>query len=236
MEEITSRKSDHIRLCLEKSIVSDYNYWDDIKVFGEDIPDFSFDEIDTSCLIFGKRLKAPIIISAITGGFEQADVINQRLAITAERYGIGLGVGSQRCALENSACAPSFNIGAPQIVQPESELVCSGFWKKSVEGVTACPLILKETGSGLSRKTAEKAHAAGFIGFDTGGLSGTSFPTVEYYRAERVNSSLHMRLEKLLWDWGIPAPLAISECNHLGLPVIATGGIRNGLDITRSYS
>jgi isopentenyl-diphosphate delta-isomerase len=66
----------------------------------------------------GKSLKAPILISSMTGGTELAHLVNTRLATVAQRYGLAMGVGSQRIALEQPELAPTFAVRslAPDIL------------------------------------------------------------------------------------------------------------------------
>jgi isopentenyl-diphosphate delta-isomerase len=97
------------------------------------------------------------------------------------------------------------------------------------------PLIAKETGSGVSRKTAMNLRRAGVIGIDVGGLGGTSFSAVEVYRAKNKDDSLKERLGRTFWDWGIPTPVSVMEA-AVNLEVIATGGIRNGVDVARAVA
>jgi len=65
-----------------------------------------------------KSLKAPILISSMTGGTELAHLVNTRLATVAQRYGLAMGVGSQRIALEQPELAPTFAVRslAPDIL------------------------------------------------------------------------------------------------------------------------
>jgi isopentenyl-diphosphate delta-isomerase len=76
-------------------------------------------QIDTGLSLFGKRLAAPIRISSMTGGTEEAGEINQRLAEAAQEVGVAMGVGSQRAALENPRETPTFSIArkaAPDVL------------------------------------------------------------------------------------------------------------------------
>ncbi|MCK5309276.1 MAG: type 2 isopentenyl-diphosphate Delta-isomerase, partial [Thermoplasmata archaeon] len=79
-------------------------------------------------------LAAPIVISAITGGFDGAEKINRNLAEGAARAGVGLGLGSQRAAVEHNELAPTYecikdydvplvigNIGAPQLIEQKNK-------------------------------------------------------------------------------------------------------------------
>jgi isopentenyl-diphosphate delta-isomerase len=97
------------------------------------------------------------------------------------------------------------------------------------------PIIAKETGSGISRNTAQALRGIGVKGIDVGGLSGTSFSAVEVYRAMNKGDKLKGRLGKTFWDWGIPTPVSVVEAN-VGVEVIATGGIRNGVDVARALA
>ena len=72
-------------------------------------------------------------------------------------------------------------------------------------------------------------------GLDVGGLGGTSFAAVEYYRAKSAGDSTRVNIGKTFWDWGIPTPVAVVIAN-VGLPIIATGGLRTGLDVARALS
>jgi isopentenyl-diphosphate delta-isomerase len=74
------------------------------------LPEIDFDDIDVGVTFLGKRLSVPLLISCMTGGTEEAAVINRRLAAGAEREGVALGVGSQRKAFEDPALADSFRV------------------------------------------------------------------------------------------------------------------------------
>ncbi len=76
----------------------------------EALPELDLGEVDTSLTLFGKKLAAPILISSMTGGTEEAGEINQRLAEAAQECGVAMGVGSQRAALEHPEQIPTFAI------------------------------------------------------------------------------------------------------------------------------
>jgi len=257
-----------------------YNYWDDVQLIHGAFPSFDYDEINTESVLFGKKLSAPIIIAAITGGTEKSKEINRNLAIAAEKFQIGFGVGSQRAALKNQSIMDTYsiirdydiplvigNIGAPQLVnqkdaairdedietcmdminadliaihfnylqevtQIEGDLNARGVEENLRNLARKYPLIGKETGAGISNEVALKLKKIGMAGIDVGGAGGTSFAAVEYYRSQKKDDS-KAELGKLLWNWGIPTPVCISNA-QVGLPVIATGGIRNGLDVAKS--
>jgi isopentenyl-diphosphate delta-isomerase len=95
------------------------------------------------------------------------------------------------------------------------------------------PVIAKESGAGISYDVAKKLLKVNISGIDVGGLSGTSFSAIEYYRSKKMKDKIHERGGKTFWNWGIPTPTSIIEvvdATENKIPVIATGGIRNGLD------
>src|SRR2546430_16877972 len=93
----------------------------------------------------------------------------------------------------------------------------------------------KETGAGISRETAQKLKASGARAIDVGGLGGTSFSAVEHYRARKEAASLKERLGATFWNWGIPTPASILLAD-VGLPLVATGGVRSGLDVAKGIA
>ncbi len=117
---IDQRKSDHIKINLEKDVRSALTTGlEKYHFIHEALPELDLDRVDPSLSLFGKRLEAPILISSMTGGTEEAGEINQRLANAAQEMKIAMGVGSQRAALENPRETPTFSItrkAAPDIL------------------------------------------------------------------------------------------------------------------------
>jgi len=288
MNQIENRKDQHVKISLEKNISSHRNYWDDIKLIHNALPEINKDEIDLSIKLFEKKLGAPLIISAMTGGYTKAKKINENLAAAAEKYQIGMGVGSQRAALEKVSLKNTYsivkdydipirftNIGASQlvlwghkktlenarkmidmidahvfvvclnflqeIVQPEGEANAKGCYnaiKKLAEELDI-PLVIKESGAGISFDIAKRLSKIKIAGIDVGGAGGTSFSAIEYYRAKLINDEINARSAKTFWNWGIPTPtsiLEVGEATNWKIPIIATGGIRNGLDIAKALA
>ena len=104
------RKAEHIRLALEERMQFASHAFDRWVFDHEALPDLDFDTIDLSVDFIGKRLRAPLLLSCMTGGTEIAARINRNLAEAAESRGVALGVGSQRKALEDPARAASFEV------------------------------------------------------------------------------------------------------------------------------
>ncbi len=128
MRPIENRKADHIQICLEEAITPTMNHWDNVRLIHRALPEVDMDDIDTSIAIMGKRLEFPLIVTAITGGYDVAHKINGNIAEACARTGVGMGVGSQRAALEHGDDGSYAvvrehdvplvigNVGAPQLV------------------------------------------------------------------------------------------------------------------------
>ncbi len=134
--DIARRKDDHIEICLKKDVQVDHVHWDEVGLVHEAIPSTDMEDIDISAELLGKRLEAPIVISPMTGGGRRAREINEVLAKAASEYGLAMGVGSQRAALENGEHLDSYslmkeydiplvigNIGAPQFSSGGSDTI-----------------------------------------------------------------------------------------------------------------
>ena len=104
------RKAEHIRLALEERMQWASRAFEHVAFDHDALPDLDFDAIDLSVNFLGKRLRAPLLLSCMTGGTELAARINRNLAEAAESRGVALGVGSQRKALEDPSQAASFAV------------------------------------------------------------------------------------------------------------------------------
>ncbi|MEH2352361.1 type 2 isopentenyl-diphosphate Delta-isomerase [Nostoc sp.] len=107
-----NRKADHIRICLEEDVQSHQitNGLERYRFTHSCLPELNHNDIDISTTFLGKHLSAPLLISSMTGGTEQAAMINQRLAQVAQHYKIAMGVGSQRVAVEKPQVAETFAV------------------------------------------------------------------------------------------------------------------------------
>jgi len=124
---------------------------------------------------------------------------------------------------------------AMEIVQPGGDRdFSSGLEtiKRLVEELPI-PIIVKETGCGLSRGVASLVRAAGVQHVDVSGSGGTSWVAVEAHRAVDPGER---ELADELWDWGIPTAASLVQLQGLGLQVIATGGVRSGTDIAKAVA
>jgi isopentenyl-diphosphate delta-isomerase len=147
------RKSDHIRINLQ----NDVNFKDVSTGFERyrlihcALPGFNLEDVDTSTVLLGKQLAAPLFVSSMTGGTPEAQMINLHLAEAAQSAGIGMGVGSQRAAIEEPALADTYrvrhlapdilllaNLGAVQLNYGYGPDTC----RRAVEMIEADALIL----------------------------------------------------------------------------------------------
>ncbi|MGH9895227.1 MAG: alpha-hydroxy-acid oxidizing protein, partial [bacterium] len=115
-----SRKKEHLELCLDADSVSSAfgTGFDRYSFIHNALPELDIDEIDLSTTFLGKPLRAPLLISSMTGGFALARKVNRNLASAVQDLGLAMGVGSQRVALEEPRVAESFRVRdvAPDIL------------------------------------------------------------------------------------------------------------------------
>lgn len=284
-EETQRRKADHIRICLDENSQARKatTGFEDIHFIHKALPEINKQNIDPSTYFLNHKFSAPLVVGAITGGTAQAEKINATIAEAVEELQLGMGVGSQRAAIEDKSLMHTFaiarkkapnafliaNIGGVQLVhgysireakkaiemidadaiaihlnalqeaiQPEGQTNFEGILSKiaDIAGELDKPVVVKETGTGIAAEEAKKLEAAGVKAIDVGGAGGTSFAAVEYYRTGK-ESQLQRHLGEAFWDWGIPTATSIAEITQtVKLPVIASGGIRNGSNIAKALA
>jgi isopentenyl-diphosphate delta-isomerase len=150
---IGKRKSEHIDIVLNRDVRSrTATGLDSVRFEHVALPDFALADVDTSCTFLSRQMRAPIIVSSMTGGPKRAESINVAIAIACEQNGIGFGVGSQRIALEGNEDfgfdgslrerAPSVpilaNFGAAQLLQWSGPDMA----RRAVEMIAADALII----------------------------------------------------------------------------------------------
>ncbi|MGH7738462.1 MAG: type 2 isopentenyl-diphosphate Delta-isomerase [Candidatus Tyrphobacter sp.] len=107
-----SRKGDHLRINVErdvgaKGVSTGFERW---RFEHCALPELDLDRVDCSTMLFGRSLKAPFLISCMTGGTDEARAINESLARAAQRAGFAMGVGSGRVLLERPELLPTFDV------------------------------------------------------------------------------------------------------------------------------
>lgn len=285
----SSRKAEHVTVALDPAVERNGGPgWTEMELVHEALPELDAEEVDPSVDLLGHRLRTPLVIAGMTGGYPDAAAINACLARAAERHGLAIGVGSQRTALVDPSTVPSYsvvrehaptafvigNIGASQLIpqgdrpalrpddlhrlvdmvradalaihlnfleeaiQPEGDSRTRGCTEAIARAaeILDVPVIVKETGAGMSRATAEQLRRAGVAALDVGGAGGTSFAIIERLRAERQRAEAHIALGHALGEWGIPTAAAVAATAGSGLPIIATGGVRSGLDAAKALT
>ena len=285
-KETRKRKEDHIRISLNRDVQARRvtTGFEDIHFIHKALPEIDKQKIDLSITVFNHRFTAPLIVGAITGGTPEATKINATIAEAVEELGLGMGVGSQRAAIEDKKLEKTFtiarkkaptafliaNIGGVQLVhgyglkevkkaiemigadaiaihlnplqeavQPEGQANFKEVLKKISEITKELdvPVIVKETGAGIAAEEAKKLEVAGVKGIDVSGAGGTSFAAVEYYRTKAKLNSFQRRLGDVFWDWGIPTAVSIIEVSQtVSIPIIASGGIRDGVEIAKALA
>jgi isopentenyl-diphosphate delta-isomerase len=123
---------------------------------------------------------------------------------------------------------------AMELVQPGGDRDFRGGLEtfRRLAGELGRPVLAKETGCGISRRVGEALRDTGVAGIDVSGAGGTSWVAVEARRAEGSARALGEEF----WEWGIPTAASVALCADLGLPILATGGVRSGLDVARAIA
>ncbi|MFN7990648.1 MAG: type 2 isopentenyl-diphosphate Delta-isomerase [Candidatus Micrarchaeia archaeon] len=261
-----SRKKDHVELVIKKgaqySIPSGFER---IQFVHNALPEIDFDSVDLSVEFLGRKIRYPILITGMTGGYSDAEGINRALAQSAQKHGMAFGVGSQRAMIEKPELIRTYrirdvapdvpllsNIGAFQlkkykfdqidslvqsieadalavhlnalqeIIQPEGDTDFSGVLDaiRRTADKLSVPLLVKETGAGISMDVAQLLKDAGAMYIDVSGAGGTSWSKVEYLRSGKIPG---------FENWGIPTVQSIIQCRGI-LPIVASGGIRDGVE------
>jgi isopentenyl-diphosphate Delta-isomerase len=157
-----------------------------------------------------------------------------------QRSGRALGVAEAEAAvamIRADALAIHLNF-LEESIQPEGDrdaAGCADAIRRVAERV-GVPVVAKETGAGLSRATALRLRDLGVRALDVGGVGGTSFAAIEGMRAGAQGDEKGRRLGELLRDWGIPTAVSGVAAGPAGLPIIATGGVRSGLDAAKALA
>jgi isopentenyl-diphosphate delta-isomerase len=278
-DPISERKRSHLDLCERSEVeyAGKSTLLEEVDLIHDALPELAVAEVDVGTHLLGKPLRAPLLITGMTGGTAEARAINQGLAQVAEEHAIAFGLGSQRAMHRSPELAYTFevrkhapttlvlaNVGLVQAtametadverlvravgadavcihLNPAQELIQPGGDRDFRGGVATLerlvrelplPVVVKETGCGLSRRVGERLLAAGVRVADVSGAGGTSWVKVEALRAGETERELGA----VFGDWGIPTAAALLGLRGLGLELIASGGIRTGLDVAKAIA
>jgi len=233
--------------------------------------------IDLTAEFLGARLRAPVLVGAMTGGADLSRTINRNLAEAAQKLGIGMMLGSQRIMLRDTRAAESFdvrnlapdvlligNIGLTQLsdavvpklagvldrvgadalavhtnplqeaMQDNGDTDFSGSLDRLRRLVAnlAYPVLVKEVGHGIGAAAAELLRDIPIAGVDIAGAGGTSWA-----RVEQLVRYGEVRYPAIA-EWGVPTAQALLEVRRTlpGMPLVASGGIRTGLDAAKALA
>ena len=278
--EIARRKADHIEVAA--SGAADFErttLLEQVHLVHQALPELAIADLDLGVELCGRRLRAPIVITGMTGGTSAASAINRDLARAAAEAGVAMGVGSQRAMDELPELEATFqvrdvapdltligNLGVVQAaamgphrvfelgkrigadamaihLNPAQEMIqergdrdfrgAIDTIARLVE-VASLPILVKETGCGLSREACARLKAVGVTTVDVSGAGGTSWVAVEARRAAAGGPAAALGHE--LWDWGLPTAVATVAAVSEGLTAVASGGLRTGSDVARALA
>ncbi|ELY55550.1 type 2 isopentenyl-diphosphate Delta-isomerase [Natronolimnohabitans innermongolicus] len=125
-----------------------------------------------------------------------------------------------------------------EAVQPEGDVDARGCLEEieRVASELSVPVVVKETGNGIARETAQRLADAGVDAIDVAGQGGTTWSGIESYRAAAVGASRQEHVGKLFRAWGVPTAVSTAEAAAVHDCVVASGGVRSGLDIAKAIA
>ena len=282
-KEINQRKTEHIDLCLNDNVegVNKTTGLEGISFIHNALPEINFSEINIETSFLNKDIKAPFLVSSMTGGSELAANINHNLAKAAEDKGWAIALGSTRALLESDSHKESFmirksaqtvpliaNLGAVQlnygygveeckqiieqtdadslvlhlnslqeVVQDGGDLNFSNLLPKIEEICKQIeqPIGVKEVGFGIDGHIAKQLKDVGISYVDVAGAGGTSWSQVEKLRSQ---DPLKKAAAEAFNSWGLPTKDCIVSVKKqvAGVPIIASGGMKNGLDAAKAIT
>ena len=250
------RKGEHVQIVLKKPVqFTRTNGFERYDFVHNALPEVNVEEIDLSQKFLGRTFKLPFFIESMTGGFPGIENVNRNLALAAEKLGIGMGVGSQRVAVENPEVAYTFqireqaptafligNFGGAQLLKYPLEYV-----KKAKEMIQADGMaihlnpaqeIVQPEGDrnwkGIEEKIRQVCASGGFpvIAKEVGnGISGAVAKRLERAGVAAID------VAGPFFEWGIPTAECVVQCAAaVQIPLIASGGMRTGMDAAKALA
>jgi isopentenyl-diphosphate delta-isomerase len=276
LEPSGARKADHLRIAAGDGVVHHRGTGlGEVRLRHRALPGRDLAEVALGADVLGARLRAPVFISAMTGGTREARVINERLARAAADHGIAMTLGSGRALLDDPSLLRTYrsrhrpplllaNLGAVQLagrdgveraltlvdlvgadglsvhlnpvqeaVQPEGEAAFGGVAaaiERAVTRLAPLPVVAKEVGFGMDPADVTALADAGVAAVDVAGAGGTNWALVEGRRDPAAGA-----VADAFADWGVGTLDALRGAlsTARGLPVVASGGVRDGVEAAK---
>src|SRR4051812_28293664 len=269
----SARKADHLRIAGAPGVLHRRaTGLDAIRLRHRALPERDLRDVSLATTLVGAPLRAPVVVSAMTGGTRAAAHVNERLADAAAEHGVAMVLGSGRVLLDDPSLLPTYrpsatrpplllaNLGGAQLtapdgparahalvdlleadglcvhlnplqeaVQPGGDACFAGVADRiaaTVERLAPRRVVVKEVGFGMDRADVALLRDAAVAAVDVAGAGGTNWALVEGRRDERAGA-----LAGAFADWGVPTVEALAGARAVapGLEVIASGGIRDGV-------
>ncbi len=276
---LSGRKADHLRIAAGGDVGHlGSTGLERYRLRHRALPERDLADVSLETELLGARLGAPIVVSAMTGGAPESEVVNARLSRAACEHGLALVLGSGRALLEDPSRIGTYrsgdrpplllgNLGAAQVVradaaeraarlvellgadglaihlnpiqeavQPEGEPRFAGVADGIAAVVAALaplPVVVKEVGFGMDAADVVLLRDAGVAAVDVAGAGGTNWALVEGRREEGA-----AQVAGAFADWGVPTADALVDAVAAapGLPVIASGGLRDGVEAAKALA
>lgn len=159
--------------------------------------------------------------------------------IGAVQLNYGVSAEDIKSLIERTGCdALNFHLNPLQeAIQPEGDTDFRGLMAKLKDVIPkiGVPVLLKEVGAGISEVTARKMAELPIAGVETAGAGGTSWSKIE---SLRTSNDIQKTTGELFARWGVPTAESVIACRRAmpGKVVIASGGIRNGIEIAKALA
>lgn len=278
-EQFEKRKEDHITHALNNDTeASGFSELDRVNLVHQALPELDFAEVDIGTWQLGKSVPTPFIVSSMTAGHQDGELINERLISACHTNGWTMGVGSQRRELEDNSYRDNWralrarfpsvrllgNLGLSQLIntsiddirrlvdnleaqamqihlnglqeciQPEGTPQFKG-GLHAIEHLAKtlnCPVVVKETGCGISEQVANQLKDCGIQALDVSGLGGTHWGRIEGLRSQEGQQQ---QAAKTFRNWGISTVQSILNVKKVQPPfeIWGSGGVRSGLDAAK---
>ena len=267
-----ARKSEHLAIAAEPGVLHlSGPDLDGVRLRHRALPGRDLSDVDLTTSLLGARLQAPLVISAMTGGADEAQAINEQLAVAAAELGVAMALGSGRALLDDPSLLRTYrgtarpplllaNLGAvglepdraarlvemldadgltihlnplQEAIQHEGRPEFGDVLERiaaTVAALAPLPVVVKEVGFGMDREDVAVLVAAGVAAVDVAGAGGTNWATIEGRRDARSGA-----IAAAFADWGVPTARSLTDAVAAapGLPVLASGGLRDGVDVAK---